>query len=124
MVVRLLGNKNMPAGRADPEHMHKRREQEVLHGVLFSMIVDSCHASDIFWLVRAPLRLRVAPCVRTVTALICRCQVSAILEQCSSVLASSEFLFHRDWAHVITGDQEGLYGWTAANYVSGALEVG
>jgi hypothetical protein len=28
------------------------------------------------------------------------------------------------WARIIDGDDEGLYAWAAANYVSGALEVG
>eukprot|EP00967_Tisochrysis_lutea_P106729 scaffold163939_cov26-Tisochrysis_lutea.AAC.1 len=26
------------------------------------------------------------------------------------------------WARIIDGDDEGLYAWAAANYVSGALE--
>eukprot|EP00798_Chlamydomonas_sp_ICE-L_P014093 gene14093-20046_t len=49
-------------------------------------------------------------------------QVDAILQRCSSLLASSHFQFRRDWARVIGGDLEGLYGWAAVNYVSGALE--
>mmetsp|Transcript_10137 Transcript_10137/g.26338 ORF Transcript_10137/g.26338 Transcript_10137/m.26338 type:complete len:587 (+) Transcript_10137:182-1942(+) len=46
----------------------------------------------------------------------------AILQACTQLLASSRFVFRPRWARIIDGDDEGLYAWAAANYVSGALE--
>ena len=43
-------------------------------------------------------------------------------EQCMELvrdtIAASEFMFQRDWAQIISGIQEGLYGWVTANYLN------
>ncbi|KAF6262519.1 nucleoside phosphatase family-domain-containing protein [Scenedesmus sp. NREL 46B-D3] len=46
----------------------------------------------------------------------------AILEHCRSKLMASSFLFEPDWASIISGTSEGLYGWVAANYAAGSLQ--
>ena len=37
-------------------------------------------------------------------------------------LAKSPFKFERSWAAVLPGSSEGIYGFVAANYASGALQ--
>ncbi|KAI4328443.1 hypothetical protein L6164_020798 [Bauhinia variegata] len=44
-----------------------------------------------------------------------------ILESCRRVLHSSGFKFKDEWASVITGSDEGMYAWVAANYALGSL---
>ncbi|KAI3720232.1 hypothetical protein L6452_21145 [Arctium lappa] len=44
-----------------------------------------------------------------------------ILESCRSVLRTSGFAFHNDWASVISGSDEGVYAWVVANYALGTL---
>jgi len=43
-------------------------------------------------------------------------------EQCMEIvrdtIQASEFLFQRDWAQIITGIDEGLFGWVTANYLN------
>lgn len=50
-----------------------------------------------------------------------RSTADAILESCRAVLATSPFQFKPEWASVLSGNHEGLYGWVAANYGSGDL---
>ncbi|OVA13758.1 Nucleoside phosphatase GDA1/CD39 [Macleaya cordata] len=45
----------------------------------------------------------------------------AILESCRRVLRSSGFLFKNEWASILTGQDEGVYAWVAANYALGTL---
>lgn len=45
-----------------------------------------------------------------------------IVDVSRAILAESGFLFHPDWARVITGSEEGLRGWIAVNYLRGALQ--
>lgn len=44
-----------------------------------------------------------------------------ILESCRTVLRTSGFTFHNDWASVISGSDEGVYAWVVANYALGSL---
>ncbi|RWR88197.1 putative apyrase 6 [Cinnamomum micranthum f. kanehirae] len=44
-----------------------------------------------------------------------------VLESCRRVLRSSGFRFQDDWASVISGSDEGIYAWIAANYAMGSL---
>jgi hypothetical protein len=47
----------------------------------------------------------------------------AILAACERLLEASRFLFEPGWATVIDGEMEGLFGWAAINYITGALQV-
>ncbi|KAG2448294.1 hypothetical protein HYH02_006878 [Chlamydomonas schloesseri] len=49
-------------------------------------------------------------------------QQADILVACASRLAASHFAFEPGWAEVIGGELEGLYGWAAVNYITGALQ--
>ncbi|CAN8254973.1 unnamed protein product [Cochlearia groenlandica] len=44
-----------------------------------------------------------------------------ILEATRRVLRSSRFKFRDEWASVISGSDEGIYGWVVANYALGSL---
>eukprot|EP00252_Welwitschia_mirabilis_P002491 TRINITY_DN12448_c0_g1_i1.p1 TRINITY_DN12448_c0_g1~~TRINITY_DN12448_c0_g1_i1.p1 ORF type:complete len:551 (+),score=82.76 TRINITY_DN12448_c0_g1_i1:326-1978(+) len=44
-----------------------------------------------------------------------------ILESCRRILRYSGFLFRDDWASIITGPDEGIFAWVAANYALGTL---
>ncbi|XXG69549.1 hypothetical protein AAC387_Pa06g2387 [Persea americana] len=58
------------------------------------------------------------------TAGLRRLEVAAqerVLESCRRVLRSSGFRFQDDWASVISGSDEGIYAWIAANYAMGSL---
>ncbi|KAG0449682.1 hypothetical protein HPP92_027114 [Vanilla planifolia] len=45
----------------------------------------------------------------------------SILESCRMALRSSGFLFQDEWATVISGSDEGVFAWVAANYALGML---
>lgn len=47
---------------------------------------------------------------------------SAILSSCGHTLAHSTFRFEHSWAFALPGSLEGVYGFLAANYASGALQ--
>eukprot|EP00494_Astrolonche_serrata_P033777 UN34046 len=49
-------------------------------------------------------------------------KAKAIMKTVRDVFEESEFQFQRDWATIITGTQEGLYGWVTANYLNGFLK--
>ncbi|KAG2499851.1 hypothetical protein HYH03_002142 [Edaphochlamys debaryana] len=49
-------------------------------------------------------------------------QQDAILDACRAALEASEFVFEPRWATVIGGEMEGLFGWAAVNYITGALQ--
>ena len=49
-------------------------------------------------------------------------KAAAVLEAARGALQGSGFLFRREWARVISGQQEGLYGWLGINFATGALE--
>ncbi|XP_058107595.1 probable apyrase 6 isoform X2 [Magnolia sinica] len=44
-----------------------------------------------------------------------------ILELCRKVLRSSGFMFKDEWVSLVTGEEEGIYAWVAANYALGTL---
>lgn len=46
-----------------------------------------------------------------------------ILDQCRAALSASAFMFKPEWASIISGISEGVYGWIAANYAAGVLQV-
>ncbi|KQJ98473.1 probable apyrase 6 isoform X2 [Brachypodium distachyon] len=48
----------------------------------------------------------------------------AVLESCREVLRESRFRFQDEWATVISGAEEGIYAWVAANYALGTLGGG
>jgi apyrase len=45
----------------------------------------------------------------------------SVLEACRDVLRQSGFQFKDEWATVISGAEEGIYAWVAANYAQGTL---
>lgn len=47
-----------------------------------------------------------------------------LVQECRRSLGGSGFLFRDDWARIISGQEEGLFGWVAINYATGALQVG
>lgn len=47
----------------------------------------------------------------------------AVLDECRATLSASAFMFNPAWASVISGMNEGVYGWVAANYAAGSLQV-
>lgn len=48
-------------------------------------------------------------------------QAEQVLAACADELAASGLMFRSQWASIISGQEEGMYAWVAANYASGAL---
>jgi len=46
-----------------------------------------------------------------------------VLRACRPLLAAGPFRFRDDWAHVLTGSDEGAFAWVAANYAYGLLDA-
>lgn len=66
----------------------------------------------------AALRSQATAGLRSVTP----AEASAILEVVRSDLLLSGFLFEPHWARIISGEQEGLNGWMAVNYLLGVFD--
>ena len=49
------------------------------------------------------------------------CLVCSILSEVRAYLSTTGFMFQDSWARVISGEEEGVYGWITVNYVNGLL---
>ncbi|GIL42985.1 hypothetical protein Vafri_787 [Volvox africanus] len=67
---------------------------------------------------RTPVRLLATAGLR----LLSLNEQQAILGACQHLLVASHFRFQPAWATVIDGEMEGLLGWAAVNYITGALQ--
>ena len=65
-----------------------------------------------------PIQLMATAGVRIMAASV----ASTILSSCAHTLADSTFHFEPSWAFALPGSLEGVYGFLAANYASGALQ--
>ena len=65
-----------------------------------------------------PIHLQATAGLRSLTA----AQASAVLRVVREALRASEFLFKDEWALIISGEQEGINGWLATNYLLGAFD--
>jgi len=48
-------------------------------------------------------------------------QAEAVLDSVRDALSKTGFSFKRQWARIISGQEEGVFGWLCANYLAGAL---
>ena len=48
---------------------------------------------------------------------------NAIIRSCAEQIRASPFLFKDTWAGVLPGHKEGIFGWVAANYAMGPLQM-
>eukprot|EP00928_Gymnodinium_smaydae_P046149 TRINITY_DN30747_c0_g1_i1.p1 TRINITY_DN30747_c0_g1~~TRINITY_DN30747_c0_g1_i1.p1 ORF type:complete len:442 (-),score=118.50 TRINITY_DN30747_c0_g1_i1:98-1423(-) len=46
---------------------------------------------------------------------------NAILRSVGDTLEASPFLFRREWAYILPGKEEGVFGWVTVNYLLGSL---
>ncbi|RYY36531.1 hypothetical protein EON62_01695, partial [archaeon] len=46
---------------------------------------------------------------------------NSALAQVRTIFAASGFMFQPSWARVISGEEEGVYGWLAVNFLAGTL---
>lgn len=67
---------------------------------------------------QTPIHLQATAGLRSISS----SDAQLILEAVRDTLQSSGFLFHRSFASIISGDQEGINGWLAANYLSGVFD--
>jgi apyrase len=67
---------------------------------------------------RTPIQVHATAGLRSVTP----AEASAVLEVVRDELSRSGFLFERHWARVISGEQEGINGWMAVNYLLGVFD--
>lgn len=67
-----------------------------------------------------PLLLQATAGLRSVTT----AEAEAILENVRNELATWGFNFQRDWARIISGSEEGINGFIAANYLKGVFKPG
>lgn len=72
------------------------------------------HVPDKHW-ARTPLYLKATAGLRSIPAE----KKDQILSIVRGSFSATPFVFEYDWARVITGTDEGLYGWMAANYLKG-----
>ncbi|XP_051187920.1 probable apyrase 6 isoform X1 [Lolium perenne] len=67
--------------------------------------------------VRTEVRLMATAGLRLLDA----ATAEAVLESCRELLRESGFRFQDEWATMISGAEEGIYAWVAANYALGTL---
>eukprot|EP00823_Brevimastigomonas_motovehiculus_P002134 TRINITY_DN1355_c0_g1_i1.p1 TRINITY_DN1355_c0_g1~~TRINITY_DN1355_c0_g1_i1.p1 ORF type:complete len:519 (-),score=103.77 TRINITY_DN1355_c0_g1_i1:189-1745(-) len=67
---------------------------------------------------KTPLHLQATAGLRSIQ----RHRANAILERVRDEMAKQPFLFRREWAKIITGQQEGLNGWISLNYLRGVFD--
>jgi len=67
---------------------------------------------------KTPIQVHATAGLRSVTP----AEANEVLEVVRDELARSDFLFERHWARVISGEQEGINGWMAVNYLLGVFD--
>ena len=83
------------------------------------LLVAQKHVPTEVWSV-TPIYLYATAGLRTLSA----GTAEEILDVVRAVLSKSVFNFENHWARIIPGRDEGMYGWIAANYLSGTLNHG